>query len=96
MENVITLLPLFFLISILFLKTNIRTLNRTELARLVVGTIFLVIGERAKRAGHSQVCTIEIWGYIYTRKNGSQASEPTPSIFVFTLGGWRFQKIIET
>ena len=41
------LLPyyLLFLISILFLKTNIRALYnlRTELARLVMGTIFLVI-----------------------------------------------------
>ena len=36
---------IFFLISILFLKPNIRTLNtsRTELARLVMGTIFLVV-----------------------------------------------------
>ena len=36
---------LLFLISILFLKPNIRTLilSRTELARLVMGTIFLVI-----------------------------------------------------
>ena len=40
------LLPyyLLFLISILFLKTNKRTLlSRTELARLVMGTIFLVV-----------------------------------------------------
>ena len=40
------LLPyyLFFRISILFLKANIRTLilRRTEVARLVMGTIFLV------------------------------------------------------
>ena len=35
---------LLFLISILFLKPNIRTLNisRTELARLIMVTIFLV------------------------------------------------------
>ena len=35
---------LLFLISILFLKPNIRTLNtsRSEVARLVMGTIFLV------------------------------------------------------
>ena len=34
---------LLFLISIFFLKPNIRTLNTwTELARLVMGTIFLV------------------------------------------------------
>ena len=62
------LLPyyLLFLISIiLFLKTDIRILYtfRTELARLVMGTILLVIiGERAR---HSQVCSIENRGYIY-------------------------------
>ena len=35
--------------------------SRNELARPVMGTIFLVIiiGERAKRARHSQVCSIE-------------------------------------
>ena len=41
---------LHFLISILFLKPNIPTLNtfsRTEPARLVMGTIFLVESERA-------------------------------------------------
>ena len=31
----------------------------------VMGTIFLVIGERAKRARHSHVCSIENRGYIY-------------------------------
>ena len=35
-----------------------------ELARPIMGTIFLV-GERAKRARHSQVCSIENRGYIY-------------------------------
>ena len=40
------------LLSILFLKTK-----RNDLARPVMGTIFLV-GERAKRARHSQVCSI--------------------------------------
>ena len=39
---------LLFLISILFLKPNIRTLKTwTELARLVMGTIFLVIQLRS-------------------------------------------------
>ena len=60
-ENVITLgklIGLLFLfclplLSILFLKTK-----RNDLARPVMGTIFLV-GERAKRARHSQVCSIE-------------------------------------
>ena len=33
-------------------------------ARPLMGTIFLV-GERAKRARHSQVCSIENRGYIY-------------------------------
>ena len=49
------LLPyyLLFLISIiLFLKTDIRILSKTDLARLVMGTIFLVIiiviGERSE------------------------------------------------
>ena len=54
MENVITLLPPFsHFYSIVF--KNCHTyyiLSRTELARLV-------IGERAKRARHSQVCSIE-------------------------------------
>ena len=34
---------------------------RTKIARTI-------IGERAKRARHSQVCSIENRGYIYTRK----------------------------
>ena len=71
-ENVITLgklIGLLFLfclplLSILFLKTK-----RNNLARPVMGTIFLVIiiiiGERAKRARHSQVCSIKNRGYIY-------------------------------
>ena len=66
-ENVITLgklIGLLFLfclplLSILFLKTK-----RKDLARPVMGTIFLVIGERAKRVRHSQVCSIENRGYI--------------------------------
>ena len=36
-------------------------------ARPLMGTIFLaiiIIGERAKRARHSQVCSIENRGYI--------------------------------
>ena len=65
-ENVITLgklIGLLFLfslplLSILFLKTK-----RKDLARPVIGTIFLV-GERAKRARHSQVCSIENHIYI--------------------------------
>ena len=67
-ENVITLgklIGLLFLfclplLSILFLETK-----RNDLARPVMGTIFLVIGERTKRARHSQVCSIENRGYIY-------------------------------
>ena len=70
-ENVITLgkvIGLLFLfclpppLSILFLKTK-----RNDLARPVMGTIFLVsiIGEGAKRARHSQVCSIENRGDIY-------------------------------
>ena len=42
--------------------------TRSGLACHVMGTIILV-GERAKRARHSQVCSIENRGYyIYTRK----------------------------
>ena len=66
-ENVITLgklIGLLFLfclplLSILFLKTK-----RNDLTPPVMGTIFLV-GERTKRARHSQVCSIENRGYIY-------------------------------
>ena len=29
--------------------------------------MYSIIGERAKRARHSQVCTIENWGYIMVR-----------------------------
>ena len=70
-ENVVTLgklIVLLFLfclplLSILFLKTK-----RNDLARPVMGTIFLV-GERAKRARHSQVCSIENRDiYIIVRK----------------------------
>ena len=69
------LLPfyLLFLISILFLKTNIRTLNtfKDELARLVMGTIFLVESERAKRAKRTHCCTIvdifTVYIYIVTK-----------------------------
>ena len=55
LSKLIGLLFLFCLplLSILFLKTK-----RNDLARPVMGTIFLV-GERAKRARHSQVCSIE-------------------------------------
>ena len=51
-------------------QTSYRTykiISSYELARPIMGTIFLVIiiGERAKRARHSQVCSIENRGYIY-------------------------------
>ena len=76
MENILTLGKLlslwfcFLLHSILFLisQTSYRTykiISSYELARPVMGTIVLVIGERAKRARHSQVCSIENRGYIY-------------------------------
>ena len=59
----------FLLHSILFLisQTSYRTykiISSYELARPIMGTIVLV-GERAKRARHSQVCSIENRGYIY-------------------------------
>ena len=77
MENVIPLsklIGLLFLfclplLSIFFLKTK-----RNDLARPVMGTIFLVYRDsrlnrpesvsRAERARHSQVCSIENRGYI--------------------------------
>ena len=71
-ENILTLGKLlslwfcFLLHSILFLisQTFYRTykiISSYELARPIMGTI---IGERAKRARHSQVCSIENRGYI--------------------------------
>ena len=80
-ENILTLGKLlslwfcFLLHSILFFisQTSYRIykiISSYELARPIMGTIFLVIiiiiiGERAKRARHSQVCSIENRGYIY-------------------------------
>ena len=77
MENIFTLGKLlhlwfcFLLHSILFfyisnLLSYIQNNFSYELARPIMGTIFLV-GERAKRARHSQVCSIENRIYI-TRK----------------------------
>ena len=74
-ENILTLGKLlrlwfcFLLHSTLFFisQTSYRTykiISSYELARPIMGTIFLV-GERAKRARHSQVCSIENRGYIY-------------------------------
>ena len=77
-ENILTLGKLlslwfcFLLHSILFFisQTSYRTykiISSYELARPIMGTIFLVIiiGERAKRARHSQVCSSVNRGYIY-------------------------------
>ena len=60
----------FLLHSILFFisQTSYRTykiISSYDLARPIMGTIFLVVGERAKRGRHSQVCSIENRGYIY-------------------------------
>ena len=55
--------PPFFYISNLL--SYIQNNFSYELARPIMGTIFLVIGERAKRARHSQVCSIENRIYIY-------------------------------
>ena len=70
--NIVTLGKLLrlwfcFLLHSIFFKsqTSYRTykiISRYELARPIMGTIF---GERAKRARHSQVCSIENRGYIY-------------------------------
>ena len=55
---------LFFISQTSYL--TYRIISSYELARSIMGTIFLVIiGERAKRARHSQVCSIENRGYIY-------------------------------
>ena len=74
----------FLLHSILFLisQTSYRTykiISSYELARSIMGTIFLV-GERAKRARHSQVCSIENRGYIYYWR-ASEASETLSGLF---------------
>ena len=74
-ENILTLGKLlrlwfcFLLHSILFFisQTSYHTykiISSYEIARPVMGTICLgiLIGERAKRARHSQVCSIEIRG----------------------------------
>ena len=76
-ENILTLGKLlslwycFLLHSILFLISQIsyrtyKIISSYELARPIMGTIFLV-GERAKRARHSQVCSIENRIYIMVR-----------------------------
>ena len=84
--------PFYFVFYISNLLSYIHNNFSYELARPIMGTIFLVyyillaseqserdtlrsvqlriadiyiIGERAKRARHSQVCSIENRGYIY-------------------------------
>ena len=60
--------PFYFVFDISNLLSYIQNNFSYELARPLMGTIFLVIiiiGERAKRARHSQVCSIENRGYIY-------------------------------
>ena len=58
--------PLFyFVFYISNLLSYIQNNFSYELARPIMGTIFLVIGERAKQARHSQVCSIENRGYIF-------------------------------
>ena len=56
--------PFYFVFDISNLLSYIQNNFSYELARPIMGTIFLVIGERAKRARHSQVCSIENRGYI--------------------------------
>ena len=55
--------PFYFVFYISNLLSYIQNNFSYELARPIMGTIFLVIGERAKRARHSQVCSIENRGY---------------------------------
>ena len=60
--------PFCFVFDISNLLSCIQNNFSYELARPIMGTIFLVIiiiGERAKRARHSQVCSIENRIYIY-------------------------------
>ena len=56
--------PFYFAFYISNLLSYIKNNIGYELARPIMGTIFLV-GKRAKRARHSQVCSIENRGYIY-------------------------------
>ncbi len=71
-ENILTLGKLLslwfcFLLHSIISQTSYHTykiISSNELARPIMGTIFLVIGERAKRARQSQVCSIENRGYI--------------------------------
>ena len=65
-ENIVTLVtsvvlfppPSYFVFYISNLLSYIQNNFSYELVRPIMGTIFLV-GERAKRARHSQVCSIE-------------------------------------
>ena len=58
--------PFYYVFYISNLLSYIQNNFSYELARPIMGTICLVIiGERAKRARHSQVCSIENRGYIY-------------------------------
>ena len=50
--------PFYFVFDISNLLSYIQNNFSYELARLIMGTLVLV-GERAKRARHSQVCSIE-------------------------------------
>ena len=99
-ENILTLDKLlslwfcFLLHSILFLtsQTSYRTykiISSYELARPVMGTIFLVyiIGERAKRVRHSQVCSIENRGYTWFPLRGERAH----SLKLFCMYDKRFK-----
>ena len=56
--------PFYFVFYISNLLSYIQNKFSYELARPIMGTIFVVIGERAKRVRHSQVCSIENRGYI--------------------------------
>ena len=60
--------PFYFVFDISNHLSYLQNNFSYELARPIMGTIFLVmiiIGERAKRARHSHVCSIENRGYIY-------------------------------
>ena len=91
-ENVITLgklIGLLFLFCLPLLSTLFLKTKRNDLARPVMGTIFLVIG-RAKRAPHWG-CSIEISCDICNSWRASEASETLSGLRIadiYIIGKW--------
>ena len=82
--------PFYFVFDISNLLSYIQNNFSYELARPIMGTIFLV-GERAKRARHSQVCSIENRGYIYLEKWFPLWGERGHSLKLFCMYDKRFE-----